>query len=243
MTIDEIKSISILQWMRSNNYGEGVRKGKNYFFCSPLRSERTPSFAVNTTKNLWCDFGNAYKNGGNIWSGEGTILHDEIVEELTTNTVEIGEGMTYSNEYAQTFSSNNFDDMTDWVENLYANGSMPRGYTCKGDLVYNKSGVATRASTVSGGVGKKSTIYLFKSAFTSKEQLYLTMGHEYLHAKYLFAGLSNSNAAHAAIRNWEYQQLKTWNLNYNKRLLLAKELSKFKDDAYETFIIISSRPF
>ena len=66
MTIDEIKSISILQWMRSNNYGEGIRKGKNYFFCSPLRSERTPSFAVNTTKNLWCDFGNAYKNGGNI---------------------------------------------------------------------------------------------------------------------------------------------------------------------------------
>ena len=66
MTIDEIKSISILQWMRSNNYGEGVRKGKNYFFSSPLRSERTPSFAVNTSENLWCDFGNTYKNGGNI---------------------------------------------------------------------------------------------------------------------------------------------------------------------------------
>ena len=66
MTIDEIKSISILQWMRNNNYGEGVRKGKNYFFRSPLRLERTPSFAVNTTKNLWCDFGNSYKNGGNI---------------------------------------------------------------------------------------------------------------------------------------------------------------------------------
>lgn len=66
MTIDEIKSISILQWLRNNNYGEGIRKGKNYFFCSPLRSERTPSFAVNTTENLWCDFGNTYKNGGNI---------------------------------------------------------------------------------------------------------------------------------------------------------------------------------
>ena len=66
MTIDEIKSISILQWMRNNNYGEGVRKGKNYFFCSPLRSERTPSFAVNATKNLWCDFGSSNNNGGNI---------------------------------------------------------------------------------------------------------------------------------------------------------------------------------
>ena len=39
MTIDEIKSVSILQWMRLNNYGEGIRKGRNYFFCSPLRSE------------------------------------------------------------------------------------------------------------------------------------------------------------------------------------------------------------
>lgn len=66
MTIDEIKSVSILQWMRLNNYGDGIRKGRNYFFCSPLRSERTPSFSVNTAKNLWCDFGSYNKNGGNI---------------------------------------------------------------------------------------------------------------------------------------------------------------------------------
>lgn len=66
MTIDEIKSVSILQWMRENNYGDGVRKGRNYFFSSPLRSERTPSFSVNTAQNLWCDFGSANKNGGNL---------------------------------------------------------------------------------------------------------------------------------------------------------------------------------
>ena len=66
MTIDEIKSVSILQWMRENNYGDGLRKGRNYFFCSPLRSERTPSFAVNPAQNLWCDFGSANKNGGNL---------------------------------------------------------------------------------------------------------------------------------------------------------------------------------
>ena len=66
MTIDEIKSVSILEWMRENNYGEGTRIGRNYFFCSPLRSERTPSFSVNTSKNLWCDFGSSNNNGGNI---------------------------------------------------------------------------------------------------------------------------------------------------------------------------------
>ena len=66
MTIDEIKSVSILQWLREHNYGEGTRKRRNYFFCSPLRSERTPSFSVNTSKNLWCDFGSSNNNGGNI---------------------------------------------------------------------------------------------------------------------------------------------------------------------------------
>ena len=66
MTIDEIKSVSILQWMRANGYGEGIRKGRNFFFLSPLRQERTPSFSVNPDKNLWYDFGSSNRNGGNI---------------------------------------------------------------------------------------------------------------------------------------------------------------------------------
>ena len=66
MTIDEIKSVSILQWMRANGYGEGIRKGRNFFFLSPFRQERTPSFSVNTDKNLWYDFGSSNRNGGNI---------------------------------------------------------------------------------------------------------------------------------------------------------------------------------
>ena len=52
--------------MRANGYGEGIRKGRNYFFLSPLRQERTPSFSVNTDKNLWYDFGSSSRNGGNI---------------------------------------------------------------------------------------------------------------------------------------------------------------------------------
>ena len=66
MTIDEIKSVSILQWMRANGYGEGIRKGRNFFFLSPFRQEKTPSFSVNTDRNLWYDFGSSNRNGGNI---------------------------------------------------------------------------------------------------------------------------------------------------------------------------------
>ena len=30
--------------MKENNYGDGVRKGKSIFYCSPLRPENSPSF-------------------------------------------------------------------------------------------------------------------------------------------------------------------------------------------------------
>lgn len=55
MTIEEIKSVSIYQWMKENNYGDGVRKGKSIFYYSPLRPENSPSFAVNIKENLWYD--------------------------------------------------------------------------------------------------------------------------------------------------------------------------------------------
>ena len=65
MTIDEIKSVSIYQWMKANGYGEGIKKGMNVFYNSPLRFEKTPSFVVNTKVNLWHDFGDTGK-GGNL---------------------------------------------------------------------------------------------------------------------------------------------------------------------------------
>lgn len=50
--------------MKENDYGDGIRKGKSIFYCSPLRSESSPSFAVNTKENLWYDFGSGI--GGNL---------------------------------------------------------------------------------------------------------------------------------------------------------------------------------
>lgn len=64
MTINEIKSVSICQWLKENGYGSGIRRGNNVLYCSPLRSENNPSFFVNTIKNLWHDFGIGI--GGNL---------------------------------------------------------------------------------------------------------------------------------------------------------------------------------
>lgn len=50
--------------MIENGYGNGSGRGKNIFYCSPLRPESTPSFVVNTKENLWHDFGSG--EGGNL---------------------------------------------------------------------------------------------------------------------------------------------------------------------------------
>ena len=64
MTIDEIKSVSIIQFLEIQGYHKThVLKG-NYWYLSPFRSEQSPSFNVNPIKNLWYDYGEG--QGGNI---------------------------------------------------------------------------------------------------------------------------------------------------------------------------------
>ena len=64
MTIDEIKSVSIIQFLEIQGYHKThVLKG-NYWYLSPFRSEQSPSFNVNPVKNLWYDYGEG--QGGNI---------------------------------------------------------------------------------------------------------------------------------------------------------------------------------
>lgn len=64
MTIDEIKSIDLIEWLKLNGYGSGTKKGTKYWYLSPLRNESTPSFRVDPSVNLWYDFGLTL--GGNI---------------------------------------------------------------------------------------------------------------------------------------------------------------------------------
>lgn len=64
MTIDEIKSVSIVQYLESEGfYSVSYHKG-NYWYISPFRTESSPSFNVSSMKNLWHDFGTG--EGGNI---------------------------------------------------------------------------------------------------------------------------------------------------------------------------------
>lgn len=64
MTIEEIKSVSIRQYLEATNHKFAYIRRGIYFYLSPYRSESNPSFAVNPKENLWYDY--ATREGGNL---------------------------------------------------------------------------------------------------------------------------------------------------------------------------------
>lgn len=57
MDIQHIKQISITDYLQQQGYAPARVQGIHYWYYSPLRNERTPSFKVNTERNQWYDFG------------------------------------------------------------------------------------------------------------------------------------------------------------------------------------------
>ncbi|MDU1891965.1 MAG: CHC2 zinc finger domain-containing protein [Dysgonomonas sp.] len=64
MNTTQIKSIKITDYL----YNKGIQpkqiKGADYWYISPYREEKTPSFKVNNDLNVWYDYGTG--QGGNI---------------------------------------------------------------------------------------------------------------------------------------------------------------------------------
>ena len=57
MEIQNIKQISITDYLQQQGYAPARVQGIHYWYYSPLRNESTPSFKVNTERNQWYDFG------------------------------------------------------------------------------------------------------------------------------------------------------------------------------------------
>lgn len=56
MQLHDIKQIPIVAYLAQTGYKPKLTKGVNYWYCSPLRAELTPSFKVNAERNQWYDF-------------------------------------------------------------------------------------------------------------------------------------------------------------------------------------------
>ena len=64
MNIEDVKQISIADYLHSLGYSPVKQQGNGLWYKSPLREEHEASFKVNTDRNLWYDFGAG--KGGNI---------------------------------------------------------------------------------------------------------------------------------------------------------------------------------
>ena len=64
MNIEDVKQISIADYLHSLGYSPVKQQGNGLWYKSPLREEHEASFKVNTDRNLWYDFGMG--KGGNI---------------------------------------------------------------------------------------------------------------------------------------------------------------------------------
>ena len=64
MNINEAKQIRLVEYLRIIGHSPVNARGCQYWYLSPLREERTPSFKVNDNLNEWYDFG--LSAGGDI---------------------------------------------------------------------------------------------------------------------------------------------------------------------------------
>lgn len=53
----EARQFDLVDYLASLGYQPQKVKGADYWYLSPLREERTPSFKVNRGKNIWYDHG------------------------------------------------------------------------------------------------------------------------------------------------------------------------------------------
>ena len=73
MNIDDIKKISLVEFLNQLGYQPTGRDSKGLWFYSPCRSERKPSFHVNPRKGIWFDFGSGA--GGDIFTLAGELCN------------------------------------------------------------------------------------------------------------------------------------------------------------------------
>ena len=71
MNIDEIRKISLVEFLNQLGYKPTGRDSKGLWYYAPYRGERKPSFHVNPNKNVWFDFGTGA--GGDIFSLAGEM--------------------------------------------------------------------------------------------------------------------------------------------------------------------------
>jgi hypothetical protein len=160
---------------------------------------------------------NSMEHGGDFWTGDGYTMA-EYATDASGNSVNVGRGMTYDKKYTDEFIKRNNIKVPKQLNKLYADGSIPPStsgytYTQDGDEVL-LNGKSVNGITRFNYSAKNADVYLFKAAYKSTDQLYLTTTHEFTHINMTFnaGGKVYSEAQqHRTIYKMQLEQYKTWN--------------------------------
>ena len=220
-------------WMNGATFGEGLAAGGIGAGIGGLTGGAIGDVGAGL---------DAVKHGGKFWSGDGYTTYSTAVSPSggSENPVQ------YNQKTAEAFSDKHFGEV-EGLNKLRANGTSPSNLTYKDGYFKTPEGNALGVTTYNRSTGL-SDVYLAKNAFTSSEQLYLTMGHEYIHVAFNYAGLSgvSSLAQHATIRNWEYSQALEFQFSGAGKLgRIANSLNKHANPVYNRFCypLVCGNPF
>ena len=75
MDARQMREIPIADFLNAMGIQPSKQKGNALWYSAPYRTERTPSFKVDTAKNVWFDFGTG--NGGDIFDLAGAFIGSE----------------------------------------------------------------------------------------------------------------------------------------------------------------------
>ena len=131
----------------------------------------------------------AVKHGGNFWSGKSATF--EYID--TGGAIEQG-GKSLKDKYNDKFLNKFADiqlDRPDALNSLKA--STPKGYTNNGDYFERIGNSKVFGVTRKSGIFNKWDVHISKEAFRSAKQLYVTIGHEYIHVSHYGKGLTNGH--------------------------------------------------
>ena len=197
----------------------------------------------------------SYGIGGNIPVGGGSVYYLEETESEPKGPLVTGNDVVDTDAYANLFASGNFKGFRKYVYKLFA---PTKTEECPSGFRIDENGYARDCNekialgyTKRGVLGSK--VYLFPSAFTCKEQLYLTMRHEFTHAYWFMFPWNIDNKtklqmAHASIYKAQMNQAVEWGYRADyytdvyKKYWSDPKIQNIRYDSNPYFSTIKARP-
>ena len=173
---------------------------------------------------------------GSFWTGDA-MISKQLSNVPVSDHVTIGDDMEYSADYVEKMKNEWYlpkalKTINKSVNKTFVDMSIPpeSQFEMKGDFMYdNETNTVVDGAAVYHYNSKKTDIYLYKTAFTSKEMLYLTMSHEYIHAgfNYCMGHSISENFQHKAIYQWQLDQSNMWGMDGSRWATAVGNISSY----------------